>query len=337
MRFLRMFCSTARLVLIVMALWAGAAAPACALAEDDEKQAKGIAAYAMGIIYDLYGHPDLAIEEFKRSAEYEDNDAVRLRLGADYARLGKLPEAISDLNKALDFDPQNIQARYLLALIHSSQNHYDLAAKEYEAILTSFSEAQPENIEIYGYLAQLYYSQKQYDKAAQQFEAVLSIDPKNSEVMFLLGLLYLEMEEGDKAVTLFERTLQYEPDNHRCLNSLGYLYAERGERLQEAKVLIEKALTLKPDDGAYLDSLGWVYYKMGRNDLALTYLMKALSVLDDPEILGHISAVYRAEGEHDKADEYWQRSLKTSGIMDQAPVGMGGADLSGAGIVGSGL
>ncbi|HSA30705.1 MAG TPA: tetratricopeptide repeat protein [Candidatus Omnitrophota bacterium] len=300
-----------KIIVIGLIVWAMGLAfgPSVWALEDQEAKAKSLALYAMGIIYDLYGETDKAIEEFQKSVGYGDNYAVRLRLGADYARLGKLQKAIDDLTKALEFDKDNVQARYLLALIYSTQKDYDQAAKQYEAILSSFVAAQPENVEIYGYLAQLYYSQKEYDKAIQQFEAVLSLEPDNSDVMFLLGALYLETKNEQKAMELFEMTLQYDPANDSCLNSLGYLYAEKGVKLDEAKVMIEQALLIDPQNGAYLDSLGWVYFKQGDHQKALEYLLKALNVLEDPEIYKHISQVYHAMGDSAKADEYWQRAL----------------------------
>ena len=131
---------------------------------EQDAKAKGIAHYIMALVYDLQGMTDEAINSYKTSAEYKGNADVYLRLGADYARLGKLPESISALQKVLNYDEKNVQARYLLALIYSSQKDFDLAAKEYESILTSFSETDPNNIEIYISLGQLYYSRRNIEK-----------------------------------------------------------------------------------------------------------------------------------------------------------------------------
>ncbi|HSV43709.1 MAG TPA: hypothetical protein VLJ10_04060, partial [Candidatus Bathyarchaeia archaeon] len=69
--------------------------------QHDQTRSKSLAAYAMGVMYDLYGMTDLAIEQFQTALSYQENYAIYLRLGADYARLGKLSEAIFDLSKAL--------------------------------------------------------------------------------------------------------------------------------------------------------------------------------------------------------------------------------------------
>lgn len=278
--------------------------------DNSDNRSKSLAAYAMGVMYDLYGLTSEAISEFQKASQYNDSYAIRLRLGADYARLGQLSQAIADLQKALEFDPKNVQARYLLALIYSTQRDYDRAAKEYEGILTSFVEAQPENAEIYGYLAQLYYSQKQYDKAILQFEAVLSLDPRNTEVMFLLGALYLEMKDQQKAIELFKRVISLDPEHDSCLNSLGYVYAERGENLDEAQQMIERALTIDPENGAYLDSLGWVYFKKGDYSSALKYLSEAAAVLKEPTVYEHLGDVYHTLNDGEKARHYWGLSLE---------------------------
>ena len=274
-----------------------------------QSKARGLAYYTMGVLYDLHGKPDLAVEEFKKAVLIDPNASVHLRLGADYARLGKLDEAIESLNKVLDFDSQNIQARYLLALIYSSQREFDKAAVEYESILTTFREADPQNIEIYGYLGQLYYSQKKYRKALEQFEIVLSLAPENSDIMFLIGSLHLELNEMDEAVAVFKKAVLIDPQHDGCLNSLGYLYAEAGTNLEEAQELVERALKIDPDNGAYLDSLGWIYYRRGEYDKALETFEEADSHLKDPVIYEHMGDVYYKLNRSEEAERFWSLSL----------------------------
>jgi len=295
--------------LLVMCLGVMASGAAYAL-DDQGKKAKSLASYAIGVIYDLYGQPNLAIEEFNKATGFRDDYVIRLRLGADYARLGKLSLAVQHLNKALEFKPNNVQARYLLALIYSTRKDYDRAAREYETILNSFVEADPRNIEIYGYLAQLYYSQKQYDKAIKQFEIVLSLEPQNTEVMFLLGALYLENEDEGRAIDLFEKALALKPDHDAVLNSLAYLYAQRGEQLDRAWEMIERALAIDPDNGAYLDTKGWIAFQKGDMDTALKELRQAQAKLDDPVIFEHLGDVYFRIKDLDQARKNWEKSLE---------------------------
>lgn len=302
-------------MLVLLAI-SGSAASAQSL--DDEKRIKSLTSYTMGVIYDLEGDTEKAINEFEKSLSLQDNYAAHLRLGSDYARLGLLPRAIKELKQVLEFDEHNIQARYLLALIYSTQKDFDKAAQEYEAILTSFSQVEPENIEIYGYLAQLYYSQKEYEKAIQQFEIILSLDKTNVDIMFLLGCLYLETNQKDKAIDIFSRAIIIDPQHDTSLNSLGYLYAESGENLEQAQQLIQKAIDLDPKNGAYLDSMGWVFYKKGDYAQALQYLKQADSLIKDPVIYEHLGDVYLKLNEPQEAKKYWKQSLEL--LPDQAEI-----------------
>lgn len=276
------------------------------------EESRGLTSYIMGVIYDFNGESEKAIEEFKKSENFADNYIIHLRLGGEYARTGNLPIAIKELQTVIQHDAENVQARYLLALIYSTQKEFDKAAQEYEAILKSFSQAEPENIEIYNYLGQLYYAQKDYPKAISQYEIILSLNPDNPDVMFTLGSLYLEVNKTEKAVELFSRSIKIDPDYDVALNSLGYVYAEKGDRLDEAQQLIERAIKIDPKNGAYLDSLGWVYYKKGQYDLALQYLKQADDLLKDPVIYEHMGDVYYQLKQSDDAKKYWSLSLKLS-------------------------
>ena len=95
--------------------------------------------------------------------------------------------------------------------------------------------------------------------------------------------------------------LQDDPDNANALNALGYTLAERGLRIQEARQYIERAYELKPNDPAIMDSMGWVQFKLGNYDKAEEYLRKALELMDDAEILGHLAELLWAQGNYDEA------------------------------------
>lgn len=299
------------IIFCLMVAAVGMSLPDAQAFEYDESRVKSLTAYTMGVIHDLNGETEKAVKEYERSARYQASTAVRLRLGADYARLGKLEEAAAELGALLKEDPHNVQGRYLLALVYTTQKEYDKAAQEYESILTSLVKAEPQNIEIYGYLAQLYYSQKQYDKAIQQFETILSLNPtENVEVVYLLASLYVEVKNQDKAIELFRRALKIDPDHDGSLNSLGYLYADAGIHLDEAQKMIERAVELDPGNGAYLDSLGWLYFKKGDHAKAIEYLKKADALIKDPVIYEHLGDVYFQMGQKDNARKYWELSLK---------------------------
>lgn len=287
--------------------------------QEESLSATALTHYTMGLIYDMNGLSEQAINEYKQViAESPDNYNVHLKLGANYARTGQLNEAILALKKVSQLNIEDLQAHYLLALIYSTKKDYDLAAEEYEFILKSFTKSDPNNVEVFGYLGQLYYSQKKYSKAIEQFEKILAVEPKNAEVMYILGSLYLEVDQKSKAIDMFSQSIVVDPFHDGSLNSLGYIYSEDGIQLDQALDYVERAVKIDPDNGAYLDSLGWVYYKKGMYQEALSYLQKADDKLKDPMIYNHIGEVYYKLNKFDDAKHYWHSSLEL--LPDQTEI-----------------
>lgn len=280
-------------------------------AADHAAFAQGLAHYVIGLMSDWQGETEWAVEEYAKASEFDRASyAVRLRLGSDYARLNKFPEAIRELKIAAQLDPKSVEPHYLLALIYSAQEDTFKAAEEYEIVLKQLAAGDPQNADIHGYLGQLYYSQKKFDKAIEEFQKVLLLDPKNANVLYALGALYSENNDKTKAIEYFKKSIEIDPEHDGSLNSLGYIYAEDGINLDEAMDLVNRALKIDPDNGAYLDSLGWVYYQKRMFKEALEQLLKAAELLKDPVIYEHLGDVYYKLNENDNAEKYWKQSLE---------------------------
>ncbi len=286
----------------------------CAYATPDnnvESSAAFVSHYLIGLIHDWNGETEDALAEYQKAEKFDHASyGIHLKLGTNYARLGKVKEATQELKTAAELNPEDLQAHYILALVYSSEQDFDKAAGEYETILKHFSKLDPKNVEVYSYLGQLYYSQKKYDKAIEQFQYILTLEPKNAEVLFMLGSVYLDTNDRKKAVGYFKKTVEIDPEHQNGLNSLGYMYAEDGVNLDEAVTMIKKALELDPDNGAYLDSLGWAYFKKGMNKEALDYLTKASTLYKDPVIFDHLGDIYYKLNQVENAEKSWKKSLE---------------------------
>ncbi|MBP9855187.1 MAG: tetratricopeptide repeat protein [Candidatus Omnitrophica bacterium] len=281
------------------------------VSQDRISTSKSLAHYAMGQVYDLLGQTNKAVMEYENAVQFDEGSyLIHLRLGANYARLDMLAKAKEELNLVNRYNPEDLQAHYLLALIYSTEKDYDNAAKEYEHILKAFSSAEPENIEIYGYLGQLYYSQKKYKEAIVQFEKILSLEPQNPDVLYLLGSLYLEIDDKQKAIDLLMRSVKLNPDHDGSLNTLGYIYAEIDLDLDEAEKMVNRALIVSPKNGAYLDSLGWIFFKKGNYQKAIDTFLQADEYLKDPIIYEHLGDVYFKMNKIEDALKYWELSLE---------------------------
>jgi tetratricopeptide (TPR) repeat protein len=271
---------------------------------------KSLAHYIMAVVHDYNGDNEQAIEEYRKSAQFDRKQPMpHLRLGAYYARLGRMNEAVNELKMVVKLDPDISQAHYLLALIYSSQKKYDLAASHYEFVLRTASENSPNNIEIHAYLAQLYYALHKNPQAIEQLNRILEIQPKNTSSLYLLGSIYLDEKNNSQAKHQFKKILSLQPDHAGALNSLAYIYAQEGVNLDEALKMVKTAIDLDPVNGAYYDTLGWVLHKQGLNSESLMALEKALQYASDPVIYEHMGDVYKASNDPAMARKYWLKSL----------------------------
>ncbi len=279
--------------------------------------AKSIAHYIMGVSYEFQDDGDAALLEYQKAALLAPSSfATQMRLGIISSQTGNNLLAIEAFTAAINIEPEDLQARYLLALAYSSVKDFDRAAQQYEAILKTFTALEPQNIEFYFYLGGLYFSQGKFDLAVAQFEKVLELQPKNTEVLSLVGSFYLDKNKRPEGVALLKRCLDEDPAHGDCLNALGYAYAEDNVHLDEAKGMLVRALAAEPGNAAYLDSLGWVYYKQGKFPEALDLLEKAAAKEKDPAIYDHMGDVYEKLGQMDKALEMWQKVVAVDGDGD---------------------
>jgi len=273
-------------------------------------KAKGLAHYIMAVCHELNGENSQAIVEYQKSVKYNGfQSAPRLKLGADYLRLGEIKKATIQLKEVEHLSPQEPQAHYLLALAYSSEHQFDLAASEYESLLKNAAKDDPANTDVYMYLGQLYYSESKYPQAIEEFLKIMHFDPTNTSALYLLGSVYADSNAHPQAIAAFRQVLQTDPENSEALNSLGYIYAEDGSHLVEAIRMIRKAIEIDPTSGAYYDSLGWALYKKGQFAESLMALQKAQTFIEDEILYDHLGDVFKALKENILACKYWRKSL----------------------------
>ena len=277
---------------------------------------KSIAHYIMGVSYEFQDEVDAAVLEYQKAVAVDPlSFPAHMRLGLLNSQRGLGREAVQAFAAAVQIEPNDLQARYLLALAYSSIKDFDRAAQQYETILKTFTTIEPQNIDFYIFLGELYYAQGKIDLGIAQFEKVLVIQPKNADALLQVGAYYLDHKKRPEGFSLLHRCVDAQPDQADCLNAMGYAYAEDGAHLDEAREMVVKALAIDPDNAAFLDSLGWVYFKQKKFTEARDLLQKAVLKEEDPVIYAHIGDAYEKLGQMDKALEAWKKALSLDETM----------------------
>jgi tetratricopeptide (TPR) repeat protein len=274
-------------------------------------------------------------------------ERVHARLAGIFLRDSDRKRAMEQLEALVRDDPTNPQAYYWLGYLASSDKkpadaaeyfsktillkpdfedaYYDLAwaqltlDKPAEA-LTTLEKARnqfPKNFVMELYAGLACSRQKSYHDAIRHYTEAEVIakatDPTRltQEFYFQLGAVYERVGDYAQSEQYFEKCLQLKPDFPEAQNYLGYMWAEHGMKLQRARELIEKAVRAEPKNAAYLDSMGWVLYKLKEPQQALTYILKAVELSDEPDatLYDHLGDIYAALNQQDKAREAWTKSL----------------------------
>jgi len=152
-------------------------------------------------------------------AEHMAREAFELYEG------GKMPQALSQLDAALDINPCNSSWHFNKALTLDAMNKFDDAIGEYELSL----ELSPDDLEILNSLAVDYTRTGQYDLAIDTFEHIQGLDGEFEPCYCNRIITYTEMDQHDLAEQMFYLAQQIQPDCPLCYYNIGNSLFVRGQ------------------------------------------------------------------------------------------------------------
>ena len=166
-----------------------------------------------------------AISEFQLVLqEQPEAKVIRLRLAAEYIRIGQWHEAIKNIEIVLQEEPESEMGRLLLGSIYTSIRKYDEAIRQYKALL----EYHPNHLNAHFYISGLLSEQGSYEEAEDILLKILK-NPENNQphlVYYYLGRIYLEQDTPllSKATKAFEDSLRIQPNYENAMLVLVRVY-----------------------------------------------------------------------------------------------------------------
>jgi len=135
---------------------------------------------------------------------------------------------------------------------------------------------------------EIFFNEEKYNYAMERINYGLKKYKDNGAFLYTRALVAEKVDRFDILENDLKKLIKLEPKNAQALNALGYTWANNNIKLKEANRYIDEALALEPNDAAILDSKGWVLFRLGNYKEAEKYLMRALKLNDDPEIVSHV-------------------------------------------------
>jgi tetratricopeptide (TPR) repeat protein len=125
-------------------------------------------------------------EPLLRQAQEGLDDAVsHYNLGFLLARVGRLQEAVAEYQRALDREPENVEARSNLATVLVRQGKLDGAARQLGRAL----EIDPDNASAHTNLGVVLAQQGRFEPAAREFKEAVRLDPGQAQARAALQTL----------------------------------------------------------------------------------------------------------------------------------------------------
>ena len=239
-------------------------------------------------------------------------------LGKESLANREIDSAITNFSRAIELDPDDVDAYYLRGLTYSLEDEYDKAIADFEKV----GQLDPNHTDVKEVHAAVYIARggyyglnRDFDRALADFETAIELDPDNTDVRIAPARVHVtrgisNYDEGDygeaiadfdSAIANFERIIGLDPDNADTRILFASAYFMRGianyeegfsdemfADLDRALENFERALELDPNKAeakvavanAYLIR-GIAYFQEGDDDKALADFERILEL--DPD------------------------------------------------------
>jgi tetratricopeptide (TPR) repeat protein len=209
----------------------------------------------------------------RKHAEKSDKSERSLPLAAFLGRRGRIDEALSNCEKAL----QNKASPEVVAQVLTNVLREGAGRGEHS------------------------------QRVENWIKEILAKNPDSVPVMICLADVYDYQERFKDAAEVYRKALQKDPDNVMVLNNLAWLLAF--ENPSEALVVINKAIDLVGEGPEMLDTRGVVYLKLHQTDKALKDLKEVVTRSPSPTYYLHFAiALYDAHKEPETIKPYWDKA-----------------------------
>jgi Flp pilus assembly protein TadD len=166
--------------------------------------------------------PDRALEVSERS---ESRSERYYKKGVSYQRQGDLGQAIDSYRRALNFNPDHLQANVNLSIAYLQAGRF----KEAEQILVYLYASRPKDSKILYNFGVLLYQTGELASAESKLKRLLEIDPFHLEANLLLASIHEEKGEMDKALEFCLKAHQINSADPQVLYRLGRAWDLTGE------------------------------------------------------------------------------------------------------------
>jgi len=253
------------------------------------------------------GKVDEAISELEKAKTDDPRSVdIPITLGAVRLAKGDTAEAESNLLLALGREPSNPEANFYMAQVKARRSEFTQAIDS----MRSAVERAPRRADYRLAFGTIYKDAKRNAEALEQWQEAVKLDPTLAEAHEALGQAHLDRGNFDAAIDSFQATLKADPQRTRTLAFIGDTHFA-ATRWREAIRSYESALKADPKLTFVYYKLGRAYNEMGQYAKAIDWFRKAIQ--EDPSnatAWNNLGYAYKEKGKRKEAVQAFKEYLQ---------------------------
>lgn len=220
----------------------------------------------------LHKHAD-ALTDLNAALELDPDDyRAMVDRGDVYLALSQYPRAMAEYDRALLLQPNN-------GFVYSARAFANLEMRQYDAALKDVQEALnqiPGAPATYVLRANIYRSMGRFDAALADVDQAIAIEPTFLYSWWVRAQIYQDQRNYKSAIADYDHLMTVDGESAALRNNRCFVRAIAGTDLDMALADCNRSLVLA-DNPLTLDSRGLVYFRMGQYDLAIADLDTAIA------------------------------------------------------------
>ncbi len=218
---------------------------------------------------------------------------------------GEYAKSLELIQKILEKDEKDIDAKKLLALCEVNLEHF----QEAKVILEDIIKYLQDDAICWYYLGCCYDNLGELVEAKHAYNTVIKLRPEYVDVYKSMAIVHIKSDEPQKAMEYVEQGLKYSQDDDYAFYYIAGTACMAAQNFEESIKYIEKAIELSPDNVQLYNNLGTAYLTTGKLDKALETYKKSIE-LDDNDSLAYfnIASILQMQENHKEACEYFAKA-----------------------------
>ncbi len=201
------------------------------------------------------------------------NNIAHNNLGTALLQMGRVDEAATHFQKALELQPQYAEARNNLGNAFFQKERVDEAVANYQQAL----EINPKFALARYNLGVAFLQNGRLSEAVRHFQGALQIEPDFAKAHYNLGVTFVHLGRVSEAIAHYNEALEINPNYSEAEYNLGIALLQIG-RLNEAVSHYKKALQINSHYVEAHNNLGTALVQLGRVNEALAHFQRAMEI-----------------------------------------------------------